>query len=66
MLHTKEIFDDVNRFVRHSSWLLTPGGTVTQRAHAAAVSATGNLKPASFAVADTSINTPTRIASARL
>jgi hypothetical protein len=49
-----------------SSWPSTPGGTSTHRDQAAAVSATGYLKPASLAVADTSISTPSRIASARV
>jgi hypothetical protein len=43
-----------------SSWHTMPGRTVTHFAHAAAVSATGYLKPASLAVADTSISTPSR------
>src|SRR5262249_28789424 len=42
------------------------GGTLTQRCPTAAVRATGQPMPASFAVALTSISTPSRSASARV
>ena len=49
-----------------SSWHSTPGGTLTQPTHAAHVSATGKRMPASLAVAETSMSTPARSASARV
>lgn len=48
-----------------SSWSVAPGGTVTQAAHAGAVSATGTRYPTSRAIAVASTSTPSARACRR-